>query len=72
MDEMGNRIVPFGKELYIERTDFFDLEGPEGEANENKPPKDFKRLLPGDKVRLRYAYVIQCDEVIRDDNGRAH
>lgn len=69
IEEMGNRIVPFGKDLYIERTDFFDLEGPEGNANGNKPPKGFKRLLPGDKVRLRYAYVIQCDEVIRDESG---
>ena len=69
MDDMGTRIVPFGKQVYIERTDFFDLEGPEGKANGNKPPRGFKRLLPGDKVRLRYAYVIQCDEVIRDDNG---
>lgn len=66
---MGNRIVPFGKELYIERTDFFDLEGPEGKASGSKPPKGFKRLLPGDKVRLRYAYVIKCNEVIRDENG---
>ena len=69
IDTMGTRIVPFGKDLYIERTDFFDMEGPEGEANENKPPKGFKRLLPGDKVRLRYAYVIQCNEVIRDEHG---
>jgi len=69
IDDMGKRVVPFGKELYIERTDFFDMEGPEGEASGNKPPSGFKRLLPGDKVRLRYAYVIQCDEVIRDKNG---
>ncbi len=68
-DEMGTRIVPFGKELFMERTDFFDLEGPEGKASGNKPPKGFKRLLPGDKVRLRYAYVIQCNEVVRDDSG---
>lgn len=63
---MGTRVIPFGKEIYIERSDFFDLEGPEGEANGGKKPKGFKRLLPGDKVRLRYAYVIQCDEVKRD------
>lgn len=65
-DEMGNRVVPFGKDLYIERSDFFDLEGPEGTANNNKIPKGFKRLLPGGMVRLRYAYVIKCDEVKRD------
>jgi methionine--tRNA ligase beta chain len=64
---MGNRVTPFGKDLYIERTDFFDLEGKEGAASGNKPQKGFKRLLPGDKVRLRYAYVIQCDEVIRNE-----
>lgn len=66
--EMGSRIVPFGKEIYIERSDFFDLNGPEGAANNNKKPKGFKRLLPNEMVRLRYAYVIQCDEVIRDPN----
>ena len=66
IEEMGKRTVPFGKEIYIERSDFFDLEGPEGEANGGKKPKGFKRLLPGDMVRLRYAYVIQCDEIKRD------
>ncbi len=65
-DELGERTVPFGKSLYIERSDFFDLEGPEGEANGGKAPKGFKRLLPGGKVRLKYAYVISCDEVVRD------
>lgn len=66
-EELGDRTVPFGKSVYIERSDFFDLEGPEGEANGNKPPRGFKRLLPGEKVRLKYAYVIQCDEVVRDE-----
>jgi methionine--tRNA ligase beta chain len=66
IEEMGDRTIPFGKEVYIEREDFFDLEGPEGENNGGRTPKGFKRLLPGDKVRLRYAYVIQCDEVVRD------
>lgn len=65
-EEMGDRVIPFGKEVYIERSDFFDLEGPEGKANGGKVPKGYKRLLPGDNVRLRYAYVIQCNEVIRD------
>lgn len=68
--EMGARIIPFGKEVFIERTDFFDLEGPEGEANGGKVPKGYKRLLPNDNVRLRYAYVIQCDEIIRDPSTR--
>jgi len=64
--EMGDRNIPFGKELYIERSDFFDLEGPEGETNGGRTPKGYKRLLPGKMARLRYAYVIQCNEVIRD------
>ena len=59
-------MIPFGKEVYIERSDFFDLEGTEGKANDGKVPKGYRRLLDGDKVRLRYAYVIQCDEVVRD------
>lgn len=66
-EDMGTRTVPFGKDIYMERSDFFDLDGPEGEANGGKKPKGFKRLLPNDKVRLKYAYVIQCDEVIRDE-----
>ena len=66
IEEMGDRTVPFGKNIYIERSDFFDTDGPEGEANGNRPPKGFKRLLPGGKVRLKYAYVISCDEVVRD------
>jgi glutaminyl-tRNA synthetase len=65
-NEMGNRVIPFGMEVYIERTDFFDLEGPEGKENGGKAPKGYKRLLPRETVRLRYAYVIQCNEVIRD------
>lgn len=65
-EEMGDRTVPFGKSLYIERSDFFDLEGPEGDANGGRKPKGFKRLIPNEKVRLKYAYVIHCDEVVRD------
>lgn len=66
IEEMGDRVIPFGKEVYIERDDFFDLKGPEGEANGGKVPTGYKRLLHGDNVRLRYAYVIKCDEVVRD------
>ncbi|CAJ1933890.1 unnamed protein product [Cylindrotheca closterium] len=65
-EKMGDRVIPFSKEVYIERTDFFDLDGPEGKENDGKVPKGYKRLLPGDKVRLRYAYVIECKEIIRD------
>ena len=71
IEEMGDRAIPFGKDVYIEREDFFDLEGPEGEKNGGRSPKGFKRLIPGDKVRLRYAYVIQCDEVVRDPKSNA-
>jgi glutaminyl-tRNA synthetase len=66
LEEMGTKNIPFGKTVLIERSDFFDLDGPEGAANGGKPPKGFKRLLPNDKVRLRYAYVIECQEVVRD------
>lgn len=65
-EELGERTVPFGKSVYIERSDFFDLEGPEGEANNRQKPRGFKRLLPNGRVRLKRAYVISCDEVIRD------
>jgi glutaminyl-tRNA synthetase len=55
----GSREVPFGRELYIERDDFVDGE----------PPKGWRRLSVGAQVRLRYAYVITCDEVVRDESG---
>ena len=57
-EEMGKRTIPFSKEVYIDRNDFKE------EAN-NK----YKRLKTGGEVRLRNAYVIRCDEVIKDDNG---
>ncbi len=56
-EEMGTRIVPFTRELYIDRADFKE------QAN-NK----FKRLVKDKEVRLRNAYVIRCDEVIKDEN----
>lgn len=55
----GTRPVPFARELFIERDDFM----------ETPPPKYF-RLRPGGEVRLKYAYVIRCDEVLRDAEGR--
>ncbi|CAN5539465.1 glutamine--tRNA ligase/YqeY domain fusion protein [soil metagenome] len=54
----GSRLVPFARELYIERDDFAE-----------QPPKGFFRLAPGREVRLRYAYIIKCETVIKDDNG---
>jgi glutaminyl-tRNA synthetase len=56
--ELGTRTLPFGPEIYIEREDF----------DEDPPPK-FKRLSPGEMVRLRYAYIIRCDAVIRNDQN---
>jgi glutaminyl-tRNA synthetase len=55
---MGSRAIPFGRELYIDREDFAEV-----------PPKGFKRLVPGGEVRLRHAYVIRCDQVIKDETG---
>jgi methionine--tRNA ligase beta chain len=75
MEGMGQRTIPFGKQIFIERSDFFDADGPEGKATDGKPPAGFKRLLPqssddassgGGRVRLRYAYVVECQEVVRD------
>ena len=56
--EMGIRKLVFGRELFIERSDFSD-----------DPPDKFKRLSPGAMVRLRYAYIIRCDEVVRTASG---
>jgi glutaminyl-tRNA synthetase len=55
----GSRSIPFSRELYIERDDFM----------ENPPPKYF-RLRPGGEVRLKYAYIIKCDEVVKDSAGQ--
>ena len=57
-DSMGARQIPFSKEIYIEREDFME-----------DPPRKFYRLAPGREVRLRYAYFIKCEEVIKDDSG---
>ena len=54
----GKRMVPFGREIYIEREDFME-----------DPPRKFFRLGPGREVRLRYAYFITCTDVIKDDSG---
>lgn len=54
----GTRKVPFGRELYIERTDFME-----------DPPKGYFRLSPGKEVRLRWAYFLKCDKVIKDAAG---
>jgi len=58
IDKDDARAVPFSRTLYIERDDFRE-----------DPPEDFFRLAPGREVRLRWAYFITCDEVIRDEDG---
>ncbi len=57
-ESAGTRQLPFSKELYIEREDFME-----------NPPSKFFRLKPGGEVRLRYAYIIRCEEVIKDASG---
>lgn len=55
----GTRLVPFSKVLYIEQEDF----------RESPPPK-YYRLYPGNEVRLRYAYIVKCTHVVKDENGQ--
>ncbi|WP_410498445.1 glutamine--tRNA ligase/YqeY domain fusion protein [Chitinibacter sp. S2-10] len=57
-EEMGEREIPISPTLWIERDDFAE-----------EPPKGWQRLTLGGEVRLRYSYVIKCDEVIKDANG---
>ena len=58
--EAGNREVPFGREVWVERDDFME-----------NPPKKYFRLAPGQMVRLKGAYIIKCEEVIKDESGEA-
>lgn len=55
---MGERKVPFGRNLYIEREDFMET-----------PMKKFFRMTPGKEVRLKGAYIVKCDEVVKDEKG---
>ena len=57
-ESAGTRMIPFSRELYIERDDFME-----------DPPRKFFRLAPGREVRLRYAYFITCNEVVKNDSG---
>ena len=57
-EELGTREIPFGREIYIERTDFME-----------EAPRKFFRLKPDGEVRLRFGYIIRCDEVIKDDDS---
>jgi glutaminyl-tRNA synthetase len=54
----GKRKMPFSREIYIERDDFME-----------NPPKKYFRLSPGNEVRLKYAYIIKCEEVVKDASG---
>lgn len=56
--EAGKRQIPFSREIYIERGDFME-----------NPPKKYYRLSPGGEVRLRYSYLIKCEDVIKDTEG---
>ena len=56
--ELGMRDIPFGREIFIEREDFME-----------DPPRKFFRLRPDGEVRLRYAYIIKCVDVVRNDSG---
>ncbi|MDR1130782.1 MAG: glutamine--tRNA ligase/YqeY domain fusion protein [Prevotellaceae bacterium] len=56
--EAGTREITFGREIYIEKNDFMEV-----------PPKKYFRLAPGSEVRLKYAYIIKCEEVVKDGKG---
>ncbi|MEH7886542.1 glutamine--tRNA ligase/YqeY domain fusion protein [Bacillus sp. JJ1609] len=56
--EMGIRKIPFSREIYVEQDDFIE-----------NPPAKYFRLFPGNEVRLKHAYFIKCEEVIKDENG---
>ncbi|WP_175638078.1 glutamine--tRNA ligase/YqeY domain fusion protein [Metabacillus schmidteae] len=56
--EMGTRQIPFSREIYIEQEDFME-----------NPPKKYFRLFPGNEVRLKHAYFIKCEDVIKDEDG---
>ena len=56
--ELGSRKVPFSREIYIERDDFRE-----------DPPRKFRRLRPGGEVRLRYGYIIKCEDIVKDASG---
>ncbi|MFH0992081.1 MAG: glutamine--tRNA ligase/YqeY domain fusion protein [bacterium] len=57
-ESAGTRIIPFSREIYIEQDDFREV-----------PPPKYYRLSPGTEVRLRYAYIIKCEAVIKDEQG---
>lgn len=58
-EELGNRKVPFCRELYIDREDFME-----------EPPRKYFRLFPGNEVRLMHAYFVKCESFIKDESGK--
>ena len=56
--EMGSRQIPFSREIYVEQDDFME-----------NPPNKYFRLFPGNEVRLKHAYFIKCEEVVKDEAG---
>ncbi|ESU32197.1 glutaminyl-tRNA synthetase [Bacillus sp. 17376] len=56
--DMGTRKIPFSREIYVEQDDFME-----------NPPAKYFRLFPGNEVRLKHAYFIKCNEVVKDENG---
>ena len=61
MKPQGTRSVSFSREIYIEREDFME-----------NPPKKYFRLFPGNEVRLKGAYFVKCNEIIKDENGEVY
>lgn len=59
IEDMGTRMIPFSREIYIEQDDFME-----------NPPAKYFRLFPGNEVRLKHAYFIKCNEVIKDEGGK--
>jgi glutaminyl-tRNA synthetase len=57
-DAAGSRLIPFSREIFIEQDDFME-----------DPPRKFFRLSPGSEVRLRYAYILRCERVVKDAAG---
>lgn len=58
-EDLGNRTIPFTRELYIDREDFME-----------EPPKKYFRMFPGNEVRLMHAYFVKCESFIKDENGK--
>jgi len=56
--EMGSREIPFSREIYIEQEDFMEV-----------PEKEYQRMFPGNEVRLKGAYIVRCDECVKDADG---